>query len=955
MAADIGSWITKAVLQHDRAHGANLSVPWQGSRFCQVIEFHTYRDSNNPHAQIRGVISDATHRVPVVFDVARTDQHETSICGVPSESLTSSLRAVFRLTSFRFHLNPPLTRGDDLELPQLELEILDWTVVTGDKNDPVFFEDADKVGRGRGDGEIQRVLRKWWFGESITDPSQAPTTQSVRRSQVIRRGVGQFEQFLQPYLFATDGKKPKPVPEWIFELPEDVENELERITVFGLDLHPPPSFSQLPDDEVPSGPSGSAESSAKLPPAGQLIPLSPETRSSLEHDPSHQTPLSHPQLSGISLQPIPTYTTSIEISSSIPVNSPHPGHVQDPSSFSPILVDDDTSSDGEIAVRPNVKYVKVKRGFFDFETLISPKTDHKTSSVHPRRQDPTEDESQLSDYEREQRRYAKSRALPLPEIENKTQSQQPSVPSQQGPQEDVSQSLSTSQKSAVEYSLSQYVNKQVNMLVLDPSVVRAELKHLPTPKKTTSSSPIDRSSLSPRRTQVNGHETQIIPAKRPGPREQPPSHPRSSSLGADNASSSSRRSPVRKKPKLQISSLDPSTQSTSPTPHSATSSASRPHLSQSLPPRANELEDARKDEFSSPIRVSSGEEKRGMLGRLVDWTLGRGSVNHNHVEVKQEAQVGPDDQDVTMETGSNDDKELYGLIEDDDGDPDDFSVMNGSDNGSVPIGRTVGMRTNAPSADSEDSEDDRSYVGKQTNNEARAVTDREDQRVPGDEDEDDGEDHVQSIGARESRGQADDLGDRADMKSVGNGGDDEGNEGYDAGEKDANNEEDLEEIPPNIPTSFDHTHALSSPIPSIPLPVPLESSGPHLMSIHEDESMETRSVVAQSHTSAVPLSTDPTQAATTLHEASSPPSHIQKPFPATPQAAVRHVVPLHIPSSAKSKDEMSTIAIPKTRTKLGGFKLDLNPPFGLPTSVVTKMASRATEVRSRASTRISRS
>lgn len=43
-------------------------------------------------------------------------------------------------------------------------------------------------------------------------------------------------EFLHPYLYPPSGKKPKPIPEWIFEVSEEARRELEVIKIFGLDL-----------------------------------------------------------------------------------------------------------------------------------------------------------------------------------------------------------------------------------------------------------------------------------------------------------------------------------------------------------------------------------------------------------------------------------------------------------------------------------------------------------------------------------------------------------------------------------------------------------------------------------------------------------------------------------------------------------------------------------------------
>ncbi len=38
MADSLGSWLAKAIIQHDKEFGANLETPWMGSRYCQLIQ-----------------------------------------------------------------------------------------------------------------------------------------------------------------------------------------------------------------------------------------------------------------------------------------------------------------------------------------------------------------------------------------------------------------------------------------------------------------------------------------------------------------------------------------------------------------------------------------------------------------------------------------------------------------------------------------------------------------------------------------------------------------------------------------------------------------------------------------------------------------------------------------------------------------------------------------------------
>lgn len=129
--------------------------------------------------------------------------------GVPAERLTSHLRAVFLIRQCRIRLTdrpriparggPTVSRGRDRDLsrsssrasrstsaiavdqsdrpapvsvpdvPIVWLDVLDWDVLSGDRNEPTYWENAEEVGMGMGkgkvDAEVQKVLRKWWTGE----------------------------------------------------------------------------------------------------------------------------------------------------------------------------------------------------------------------------------------------------------------------------------------------------------------------------------------------------------------------------------------------------------------------------------------------------------------------------------------------------------------------------------------------------------------------------------------------------------------------------------------------------------------------------------------------------------------------------------------------------------------------------------------------------------------------
>ena len=51
------------------------------------------------------------------------------------------------------------------QIPRVWFEILEWEIPLGDDKDPEYREKSVEVGMGKEDGEVQKVLRKWWAGE----------------------------------------------------------------------------------------------------------------------------------------------------------------------------------------------------------------------------------------------------------------------------------------------------------------------------------------------------------------------------------------------------------------------------------------------------------------------------------------------------------------------------------------------------------------------------------------------------------------------------------------------------------------------------------------------------------------------------------------------------------------------------------------------------------------------
>ncbi|KLT45558.1 hypothetical protein CC85DRAFT_321104 [Cutaneotrichosporon oleaginosum] len=166
MAALLRSWIESTIINHDAQYGADLGPFLTTPVLCQLIKFTTLRGSQ-ADGQITAVISDQTHRVNVAFDQHAADSYELSKAGEEPERLTSLLRSVLRLRQYSITLLPPSYRNKH-QIPRVLIVVHRWEVVTGDRQDPIYFPDAKHLGRGQTtqDEAVNRVLQKWWLGNS---------------------------------------------------------------------------------------------------------------------------------------------------------------------------------------------------------------------------------------------------------------------------------------------------------------------------------------------------------------------------------------------------------------------------------------------------------------------------------------------------------------------------------------------------------------------------------------------------------------------------------------------------------------------------------------------------------------------------------------------------------------------------------------------------------------------
>ncbi|WVR08118.1 hypothetical protein IAU60_005164 [Kwoniella sp. DSM 27419] len=481
MADDISSWLAQALIDHDKDHGANKDIHLNG-RYVQLIEFSSYRTKFDPEAEIRGIVQDKTHWVKVRFDIDVTNAFEQPKDGVPGESLTSNLRAVFRLSSFRIELLPPAQARrnsgtpslPETELPQVVLLVRDFTVGSGSRDEPVYWHNTHELGKGTSavEGELQKVLRSWWFGESNSDPSQnlssqlqTPSRPSLSNPKALISSPMQPDQvkagsmtmpasspnikpstdgprasdglapletltsFLKPYLNPPQGGKKKVVPEWLFEMPGEAKRQLQDITMFGLDLS---DLAELDEDlslslrfnDIVTAPEAKEHglhgiedhdaNKSSLQPATKSHEGQGEASRNGRDEDSHNEMLTAESAARMpaSLQVI---ASAVTVSASGPNVHPAP----------------ENESDDDILIRPPAAKRSKLTEMFDPLAMPSPSpapseminedesigdgNNHQRLTPYQKGKrampDTETDEDELSDYEREQRRQGKAQAI----------------------------------------------------------------------------------------------------------------------------------------------------------------------------------------------------------------------------------------------------------------------------------------------------------------------------------------------------------------------------------------------------------------------------------------------------------------------------------------------------------------------------------------------------------------
>ena len=192
--ANVSSWLAKGVVEHDRIHGSNLEIPRKGRKWLvQITKVISARPLNGLQLMISFIHTEPqkTHerRLPPQSPIERIlcllnlmwklrtnskgtiDTHRVQAdrrevdANLEPERLTKNLRALMYVESYRWKVDSPRGRMvQGLEMPELKMEILEWSIFLGGEL-PVFFENTGEVGWGKDDGAAQKVLRKWYFGE----------------------------------------------------------------------------------------------------------------------------------------------------------------------------------------------------------------------------------------------------------------------------------------------------------------------------------------------------------------------------------------------------------------------------------------------------------------------------------------------------------------------------------------------------------------------------------------------------------------------------------------------------------------------------------------------------------------------------------------------------------------------------------------------------------------------
>ncbi|BEI91819.1 uncharacterized protein CcaverHIS019_0406390 [Cutaneotrichosporon cavernicola] len=354
-----------------------------------------------------------------------------------------------------------------LDNVRVQLVVHRWAVVTGDGNEPVYFPHTVQVGRGgtRADAEVNRILRKWWLGDSqksqpslvvpaepVGEPSAMASNALPGPSREAKVHPGTFKRLKRVNQLVADlSAAGKALPAWLFTPASEAQRaELDAIDVFGTDPFKPEPESlesnghsgsltnatqYLPTESTNGTQYLSTESPRAQPPDSQtqyLPSASPRTHESLHE--SAQVP----QTSRSPTKIVPP--TSRSPTKIVPPTSRSPTKIVPPTSQSPIKIELAAAQhtqpviDMAIDISPPLRTGRFETPSDsddeDSDSISIPIRFTSRRTKPPRRQvfksspqvprassQPTgeTDEDDLSDYEKEQRR-AQKRPVPSPQL-----------------------------------------------------------------------------------------------------------------------------------------------------------------------------------------------------------------------------------------------------------------------------------------------------------------------------------------------------------------------------------------------------------------------------------------------------------------------------------------------------------------------------------------------------------